>query len=226
MEAGATQGTRSGEALEALCLTYWKPLYAFLRRRGHSKQDSQDLVQGLFHHLLQRREFFKRADRNQGQFRCFLLGALKHFLADTKAKESALKRGGGTAARIALDIDAMDEVLGDPNSEDPSEAYDRQWAMTALNEAVQRLRTKAEKANQVELHEIVYAYISGKLGKRSPRELASELELTEDAFKMKATRMRQALRASLNDVVAETVADFSALPGELAYLKGLMIKSF
>ncbi len=225
LEAGEVESSSSDQALEALVRLYWKPLYTFLRRRGHQPQDSQDLVQGLFQHLLQRREFFKRADKNRGQFRSFLLGALKNFLADSKAKEAAIKRGGG-APRIELDVHALEESLADVGAEDPTEEFDRRWAMTVLEEALKRLRDKAMARGQLDEHEEVFAYISGKGGTASPSVMAKKLGVTEDAFKMKASRMRKALSLSLHGVVSETVANHADIPEELVYLKGLMRKAF
>ena len=223
IEAGNVSSAHSDRALEALCQLYWKPLYTFLRRRGYQPQDSQDLVQGLFHHLIQKREFFNRADKNRGQFRSFLLGALKNFLSDQKAKETAIKRGGGEP-RIELDVHAIEESLVDTGMEDPTKEFDRRWAMTVLEEALNRLRKKAEARGQLAEHEQVFAYISGKDGSTDLNDLADRLGVTAEAFKMKASRMRKALSLSLHGVVSETVEKRDDVPEELAYLKGLMKK--
>ncbi|MDA7525723.1 hypothetical protein N8525_01035 [Verrucomicrobiales bacterium] len=225
IEAGHVKSSHSDQALEALCHLYWKPLYTFLRRRGHQPQDSQDLVQGLFHHLIQKREFFNRADKNRGRFRNFLLGALKNFLSDNKAKEKAIKRGGRTP-QIELDIHLIEDSLVDVGMDDPTEEFDRRWAMTVLEEALKRLRNKAEARGQLDEHEQVFGYISGKGGTTDLNVLAKRLGVTEDAFKMKASRMRKALSLGLHGVVSETVERRDDVPEELAYLKGLMKKVF
>ena len=225
LEAGDVQNSDSQLALEGLCRIYWKPLYAFLRRRGYQQQDSQDLVQGLFLHLLNKREFFQRADKNRGQFRSFLLGALKHFLADTNAKESALKRGGGST-QIPLDVEQFEKIVDASAATDPITEFDRRWAMTVLDEALQRLKAKAEARGQLHEHETVFSYISGKSGSSQPKAVADLLNVSEDAFKMKASRMRKALSLSLREVVTETVATRADIAEELTYLKGLMINAF
>ena len=225
LEAGEVQNPGSQQALEGLYRIYWKPLYTFLRRRGHQQQDSQDLVQGLFLHLIQKRQFFKRADKNRGQFRSFLIGALKNFLSDTTAKETAIKRGGG-AILISLDVEELEKRVGNSGVEDPIEEFDRRWAMTVLEEALTRLRAKAETRGQLHEHETVFAYISGKCGATQPKAMADQLRVSEDAFKMKASRMRKALSLSLREVVTETVASRADVAEELTYLKGLMKNAF
>src|SRR5204862_6660317 len=93
LAATEADSQRAGQALERLCLTYWPPLYAFLRREGRNEADAQDLVQGFFADLLARQSF-AGLDRERGKFRSFLLGALKHFLANERERAAALKRGG------------------------------------------------------------------------------------------------------------------------------------
>src|SRR5205085_6271586 len=83
-------------ALEKLCQTYWYPLYAFVRRKGHSPHDAQDLTQTFFARLLEK-NYIAQADRERGRFRTFLLAALSHFLCDEWDKTQRLKRGGGLA---------------------------------------------------------------------------------------------------------------------------------
>lgn len=224
LEAGDLQKPGSNQAFEQLYLLYWKPLYSFLRLQGHQPQDSEDLVQGLFQHLVQRREFFQKADRNRGRFRSFLLGALRNFLSDVKAKESAMKRGGGSQL-LPLDVPTMEQSVDETKNVDPGEEFDRSWAMIVLEEAIAGLKAKLATRGRSEEYEVVFSYISGKSGATSPGELARQLGVSEPAFKMKATRMRQAFGRALREVVGKTVASSADLPEELAYLKGLMKKS-
>src|SRR4030095_14604043 len=95
-EAGdsATASAHALSALSELCQIYWRPLYAFLRKQGYGSEDAQDLTQGFFAHLIESRTY-AHADREKGRFRSFLLGALKHFIADVRDRGRALKRGGG-----------------------------------------------------------------------------------------------------------------------------------
>ena len=129
------QGARSdeaGEALSTLCESYWFPLYAYVRRRGHSPEDAADLVQGYFMQLLERR-FIDAAQPGVGRFRAFLLYKLKHFLANERERERALKRGGKTRI-LPLDIDDAESRYGTAlaASGTPETEFDRRWAMTAV----------------------------------------------------------------------------------------------
>jgi len=101
-------------ALSELCQIYWRPLYAFLRKQGHGPEDAQDLAQGFFAHVIKTRTY-ARADREKGRFRSFLLGALKHFIADVRDRGQALKRGGGMIL-VQLDDNAIAEAerIGKP----------------------------------------------------------------------------------------------------------------
>src|SRR5262249_16983692 len=131
VEAGASSAA-SAEALSALsqlCQIYWRPLYVFLRKQGYGSEDAQDLTQGFFAHLIESRAY-ARADPEKGRFRSFLLGVLKHFIADTRDRERALKRGGGM---ILEKLD--DEAIADAEGQiarairwQADEVYDREWA--------------------------------------------------------------------------------------------------
>src|SRR5256885_7625127 len=96
MAAGEASAPNAQAALEKLCRTYWYPLYAFVRRQGHTPEDAQDLTQAFFARLLEKK-YFRAADRNRGRFRTFLLTSLKHFLIHEWHRARALKRGGGQA---------------------------------------------------------------------------------------------------------------------------------
>src|SRR5215469_16323961 len=82
------------DALAALCRSYWFPLYAFIRRQGHSADEAQDLTQEFFARLLEK-DFLGDVDRDKGRFRSFLLAACNHFLANERDRARAQKRGGG-----------------------------------------------------------------------------------------------------------------------------------
>ena len=108
LAAGATTSAESREALEQLCRAYWFPLYAYLRRRGHSSHDAQDLVQDCLTHLIERRAF-RSVDPDKGRFRSFLIACLNHCVADAGDRNRAQKRGGGTAL-LALDEAQADQL--------------------------------------------------------------------------------------------------------------------
>ena len=97
LQAGKAEADESArKALAAFSETYWPPLYTFVRRRGYSPSDAQDMVQGFFAHLLEKNTL-SRADQEKGRLRTFLLGALQNFLLKQRERMGAIKRGGGAA---------------------------------------------------------------------------------------------------------------------------------
>src|SRR5437763_4633676 len=127
------------EALERLCSAYWLPLYGYLRRRGHSAPDAEDLTQGFFVYLIES-DFLERPDPAKGRFRGYLIGALRHFLGTHFERASAQKRGGGAQFIDWTSLDAEHEFASiDQPARDPSEVYESSWALTLLARALQRL---------------------------------------------------------------------------------------
>src|SRR5436309_2116943 len=103
--AAADRATpQADEALAALCASYWYPLYAFIRRRGHDPDRAADLTQGFFSRLIEK-DYLGSVDRSRGRFRSFLLAACKNYLANERDRETARKRGGG---RWPVSIDRRD----------------------------------------------------------------------------------------------------------------------
>jgi DNA-directed RNA polymerase specialized sigma24 family protein len=130
--AGGADTPRAGEALAALCETYWFPLYTYVRRRGYSAADAQDLTQEFFARLLAGR-WIGQADRERGRFRSFLLSALKHFLANEWHKKGAQKRGGhAVLASLSDDSAETRYARAAVTEETPETLFERQWALTLL----------------------------------------------------------------------------------------------
>ena len=120
LAAGHHSSPQANEALETLCKTYWYPLYAYLRRSGRDTHDAQDLTQAFFARLIEKRDF-ALADREKGKFRFYLLGALKHFLADEHDKATALKRGGGqTFNHGAVDLNYLSAFFLEQSRDNPA----------------------------------------------------------------------------------------------------------
>src|SRR6185503_3117238 len=145
--------TRAHAALSHLCQTYWYPLYAFVRRQGHSAHDAQDLTQEFFARLLAK-NYLAVADRERGKFRSFLLAALKHFLANEWNRAQAAKRGGGCEIISLNDDEAEHRYALEPADQSTAEkVFERRWAMTLLEQAVARLRDEYLRAEKRELYE-------------------------------------------------------------------------
>jgi len=148
LAAGRSDSTRAQNALARLCQTYWYPLYAHVRRRGHSPHDSQDLTQEFFARLLERHSLAS-ADPTRGRFRSFLLSALDHFLAHEWQKVCAQKRGGGRQI-LSLDL-ALAEQRYDLEPADtatPDKLFDKHWAVAMLEEVLSQLEAEYQQSRQ------------------------------------------------------------------------------
>ena len=145
LAAGGPGTPESAAALEQLCRTYWYPLYAYVRRRGYSPEDAQDLTQEFFLRLL-RKHYLGQIDPGKGKFRSFLLAAINHFLADEWDRASAVKRGGRVTF-LALDQDSAEQRLaGASTRHSPEQIFERCWALAVLQKVLMRLREEERPA--------------------------------------------------------------------------------
>lgn len=204
-------------ALESLCQDYWYPIYAFIRRRGHPREEAEDLTQDFFLHVL-RGAFFARAAPEKGRFRSFLLGAVKHYLADSGDRQRALKRGGG-AAPLPFDIDSGESTyLREPShAETPERIFQRKWARAVLDRVVGNLRAEFLKEGKLEQFDRMKGYLTGSHEDKYAA-LAKELGVGETALKSSIHRLRMRYREFLHAAVAATVADRSEVDEELRFL--------
>ena len=210
-----TDTTRMHQAMAALCKDYWYPLYAFVRRRGHAPHDAQDLTQAFFAALLEGNATM--ADPAKGKFRSYLLGALKHFLANEWHRANAQKRGGG---RTIVEWDALDAearyTMEPAEQTDADALYDRRWAMELLDRAMAKLRTEFESKGDGE----TFGALKGTLtGAEPPREeLARQLGLSEGALKVAIHRLRVRYREVLRAEIVETVNSPGEVDEEMRHL--------
>ena len=142
--AQGESGPHAHEALSTLCTAYWYPIYAYVRRLGHSHDEAEDLTQGFFTRVLEKR-YLRDFDRERGRFRSFLLGALKHFIANERDAAHAKKRGGGRALLSLDECLQADQRYGveAPSDLTPDRVFERQWALTVLTRAQHRLGDEA-----------------------------------------------------------------------------------
>jgi RNA polymerase sigma factor (sigma-70 family) len=205
-----TAGESGGAALGELCESYWFPVYAYVRRRGHAKEDAEDLTQGFFASLLARGDI-AGLRRENGKFRAFLLAAMKHYLANEHDKRQRLKRGGG-ALHLSLDWQQADQrfSLADESSCSPDAAYDREWA-TALLERV--LVAMAAESDDRFPH--LKSYLSLEHEQIPYSAAAAALGLDEGAVRVAVHRLRKRYRQLLRQEVARTLADPQMVDEEL-----------
>jgi RNA polymerase sigma-70 factor (ECF subfamily) len=217
----AARGRPSPEARAALadlCHVYWYPLYAFVRRQGHTPDEAQDLTQEFFVRLLDR-DFFAPVDRAKGRFRSFLLAACKHFLANEHDRARAQKRGGGRAV-LSLDFgDAEGRYRLEPaDALTPERAFERQWALTLLDQVLARLKAEFIEAGKGPLFERLKGFLAGDRSVGPYERVAAELDMTEGALKVAVHRLRRRYRELLQEEIGRTVSDPNEARDEIADL--------
>src|SRR5690348_2508417 len=132
--AGQRELPQAAEALENLCRAYWYPLYVFVRRRGYSPEDAQDLTQDFFARLLEK-NYLTKADPERGKFRTFLLGSMKNFVVNDWKRAGRLKRGGGLEF-LSIDTKVAEDryAAEAPDDFNPEDEYETRWALTILEQ--------------------------------------------------------------------------------------------
>ena len=218
LAAGQNNAAGAQAALASLCQTYWYPLYAYVRRRGHKPEDAQDLTQEFFARLL-KHNWLSRADQQRGRFRSSLLSAMNHFLADEWDKARAQKRGGGQMP-VPLQFDTAETRYGhEPvDNTTPEQNYERRWALTLLDEVLRRLRSEYEQEGRAELFATLHPCLVGDRSSQPYAELAVKLGVSEGAVKSAVHRLRQRYRQLLHDEIAQTVAEPGEVNEELRHL--------
>lgn len=214
MLAGQTEDARAEAALEQLCKSYWFPLYAYVRRRGHSPHDAQDLTQEFFARLLEK-NYIRLARQERGRFRAFLLKSLNHFLVNDWMRRTAQKRGGGEVI-VSLDEEDAERLYRlESQSLAPENLYDKRWALTLLERAVERLRRDYAEAGKASTFEQLSAWLSEDGSGEGYRRVAQELGSTEGALKVAVHRMRHRFREAIRAEIAETVSTPEEVEDEL-----------
>ncbi len=207
------------EALAVLCRTYWSPLYAFVRRRGHSPEDAEDLTQGFFARLL-RLDSLTQVRRERGRFRSFLLAALQHYLADEHDRAGAAKRGAGLVVPInSNEAEPGCQREAADTAATPDAAFDRTWALTLLDTVATRLRDDYTTAGQGDLFAGLSFSLTGSRSELPYAELAGKLGLTEPAVRVAVHRLRKRYRQFLREEIASTVARPEDVDDELRSLR-------
>ncbi len=218
LAAGHRGGPQAAVALEELCRTYWYPLYAYVRRHGHSREDAEDLTQGFFARLLEK-NYLEGLSSDKGKFRAFLLVALKRFLANEWDRANRQKRGGG-APTLSLDWQDADLryqfIPADHLS--PDKLYDRAWALTVLERVIIRLRDENGAEGKSRLYEKLKPFLM--LGKSDIpyAQAAAALEMSEGAVRVAVHRLRRRYRELLREEIAQTLSDPSQAEAELQAL--------
>src|SRR5262245_22186752 len=181
LAAGDTASPQAGVALAELCRTYWYPLYAFVRRKGYTPHDAEDLTQAFFARLLDK-NYVAQADRERGRFRTYLLAALTHFLADEWDKARRLKRGGGREV-ISFDAASAEERyrLEPVDQLDAAKLYERRWVTTLFDKVLARLEGEFRDSGKGDLFDGLKSSLLAEEAGLSYAGLGARLGLKEDA---------------------------------------------
>lgn len=216
--AAAGDSARAEGALASLCQTYWYPLYVYVRRRGYSPHDAQDLTQEFFARLLERQSL-GRADPSRGRFRSFMLSSLNHFLSKEWEKAQTQKRGGGRQV-VSLDFAAgerrYDLELADHAT--PDKAFDKQWALALLDQVLERLDHEYQEDGKGDLFAALKRSLAGTRESQPYAELATQLGVNESTVKVAVHRLRKRYRELLNLEIANTVNSPGEAEAELRQL--------
>ena len=208
----------STAALETLCGGYWYPVYAYVRRHSAGAADAEDLTQEFFTRLLEI-DFLNAVDPEKGRFRCFLLACCRHFLANERDKVRTQKRGGGRS-HLSLDFSsAADRFRLEPaDTLTPEKLFDRRWALTLLDKALEQLETEYRAKAPQALYERLRSALIRAPDAPAYREIAVELGLSETRVNKAAQRMRQRYKQLLRREIAATVSTPDEIEAEVRWL--------
>jgi RNA polymerase sigma-70 factor (ECF subfamily) len=204
--AGKPLVPEAAAARETLCQAYWSPLYAYIRRLGHSPHDAQDLTQEFLARFLEK-DYLGNVDQSRGRFRSYMLAALKHFLANAWDKQQALKRGGG-ALVLSIDMnDAETHCRFEPaENETPEVVFQKRWAASLLEGSLARLRREYQAEGKERLFEQLKSTLIETREGVAYAEIAARLQTSEAAVKMAVHRLRQRYRGAIRSEIAATLA--------------------
>ena len=217
-----TEEQRARDALAELCRTYWRPIFSFVRGRGYSIEDAQDLTQDFFVTIL-KNDWLQHADRNRGRFRSLLLRSLQNFLINAAEKSHTSKRGGDVEfvswhdwmpeASPELSIPAATlETLP------PERIFDLSWAATVVEHALQRLREECESKGKLSLFQTLSPHLTDERDEVSYAKLSAELGIADTSVKKQLHNMRQRYRTLLRAEVSQTVENSADVDDEIRYL--------
>jgi RNA polymerase sigma-70 factor (ECF subfamily) len=224
ISAGATTESRAQAAMAELCRIYWRPIYAYLRRSGYSKHDAEDVTQSFFQHLLEN-ETLRRASREKGRFRSFLLGALKLCLADEQTRRHTLKRGGQIqfVATDELEAEELHHLRADHEAA-PDEILDARWAGVVLERALDKVRAECVAEGKADLFEALSPFLAGTKPHVSYQEVADRMKLGLGAVKMAIYRLRRQFATAVRREIMQTVSAPHEVDDELRRLRSVFAR--
>lgn len=208
-------------ALSELCEAYYQPVLRFLRREGRDEDTARELTQEFFARILGNGAF-EQADPERGRFRSYLLGALKHFLADERKHEQRLKRGGG-ATPESLDASSIEDEgrslqVADTTTPAIETFFDREWALAVMARGLEVLQKEFTAAGKIEQFDALKPWLMGEAPSMSQADAARQLGLSEGAVKVVIHRLRKRFRDAVRAEISQTLRDPSLVDEELRHL--------
>ncbi len=218
VEAGKLGSPRADEALAELCRSYWYPLYAFIRRRGYSPTETEDLTQAFFERLLAK-NYIADVSPEGGRFRAFLLTSVKNFLANEWDRAQTAKRGGGKRVLSLDEQDPEGRYQFEPvDRVTPEVLFEQRWALAVLEQVLARLRAEFAASNKLGLFDELKAFLSGQPAGISYAEAGDRLGMRESAVKVAIHRLRRRYGELLQAEIGKTVNDPAEVEAELRHL--------
>jgi RNA polymerase sigma factor (sigma-70 family) len=222
LAAGRYPTADSRQALTQLCEIYWQPIYAFIRRKGHDRNQAEDLTQEFFARLLEK-EYLADADRERGKFRSFLLTAVKHFLANEWDRAHTQKRGGGqgyfSVDQIAAEgwyaLTAVEEAT-------PETLFENRWALSLLEHVMVKLRSEFTAIGKADQFDQLSSILNREPESARYDELAEQMGMSVGALRMAVHRMRRKYGRMLRAEIAETVSKPEQIDDEIRFLLAVL----
>jgi DNA-directed RNA polymerase specialized sigma24 family protein len=212
------QSPAAQEALEKLCRTYWRPVYSFVKRQGIGPDEAEDLTQGFFSLLLERRDF-DAVRKEKGRLRSYLLTSLKHFIASEQRRAMTLKRGKGQRLIPLEELKANQRVELEPaDTLSADRLYERRWALTLMEQVLRRLKDEYCTGGNAALFDSLKQLLPDEPGAQSRADIAMQLGMTDNALRQAFHRFRHRYQFLLREEISHTVAVASDVEDELRHL--------
>ena len=217
LEACRPNPVQADAALATLCQNYWLPIYTYVRRRGYGPEDAKDLTQGFFARLLEK-QWLRQADPNRGKFRCFLLGAMNHFLANEWRRSQADRRGGGKTV-VSLDDTAEAHYEAEVASNlTPEKLYERRWALSLFERALEQLEANYVGAGKGTIYDVLNGFLSTEASNGDYARAGAQLGMTPTAITTAVRRLRQRYRELVREEIVQTVTSPAEVEDEMRSL--------
>ena len=216
-------GARAEAALSELCRVYWLPLYAFARREGLGPEDAADVTQEFFRQVVAGGgELLRVAEPGRGRLRTLLLRVLQRRIVDFRRHAGRAKRGAGLL--VAMDVHEAESLLAESGARTPEEEYDRQWAGTVLDLAMQRMEADYHASARTRQFETLRSFLGMDGDEPDTAAVQQVLGLNPAAARQAVARFRERFRTTLREVIADTLEDPSEayIDEELRALRGAL----